>query len=122
MARIFDELIELNPALEPLRAICMDVCKKGEAIFGITSQFNVDDIVYFCTVEPEDRSPELLERQEDLTSRAGGTINGGILSEATLLKIRSQLESRQKEELAEILIAPRPGPKKNPEFPMPKVD
>ena len=92
---LLDTLISLNPELGALEPVIKDDPDKiRNAIFGITSQFNLDDITYFLTTSAGERLVDRDRlRQENIATIRAGTYLGWFASKPTLQKIGEQLDA-----------------------------
>jgi hypothetical protein len=73
---LFDATLALNPGLKGLRQFREDPIQLTDVVMGITSQFNVPDIVHFLTVpfEEYNANPKIRQLTLENERRAGARL------------------------------------------------
>lgn len=102
MLKNFDELVKLNPELKKLEVDRANIGKVNDAIFGITSQFNVDDINDFLKRDFFYGETKETKLKDEIEKRTGIDIQWRP-SISTLKKIQIQVYKKNKSQTMDIV-------------------
>lgn len=72
LQNVYDDLVALNPLLGKLNSMRDNPHQLKNIIFGVSSQFNLDDIIYFNTTTVDDREkPDVVSLENAIAIRTG---------------------------------------------------